>query len=126
MQNRYIVVILSVIVVLAGVYYLGIKDTSYDLRVSGIESYEECVQAGYPIMESYPEQCATPDGRTFTRELPDYPESPEAPALPPSQTGNNGTGSGEPVFCTMDAFQCPDGSWVGRTGPNCEFVCAGQ
>lgn len=29
----------------------------------------------------------------------------------------------EPVFCTMDAFQCPDGSWVGRTGPKCEFVC---
>lgn len=29
----------------------------------------------------------------------------------------------EPVFCTMDAFECPDGSWVGRTGPNCEFVC---
>lgn len=29
----------------------------------------------------------------------------------------------EAVFCTMDAFQCPDGSYVGRTGPNCEFVC---
>lgn len=31
----------------------------------------------------------------------------------------------EPVFCTQDAMQCPDGSWVGRTGPNCEFVCPG-
>ncbi len=27
------------------------------------------------------------------------------------------------VVCTMDAKQCPDGSYVGRTGPNCEFVC---
>ncbi len=27
------------------------------------------------------------------------------------------------VVCTQDAMQCPDGSWVGRTGPNCEFVC---
>lgn len=26
-------------------------------------------------------------------------------------------------MCTMDAMQCPDGSYVGRTGPNCEFVC---
>ena len=26
------------------------------------------------------------------------------------------------VFCTMDAKQCPDGSYVGRTGPNCEFA----
>lgn len=30
------------------------------------------------------------------------------------------------VMCTMDAKQCSDGSWVGRTGPNCEFVCPGE
>ncbi len=29
----------------------------------------------------------------------------------------------EQVFCTADAMQCPDGSYVGRSGPNCEFVC---
>lgn len=29
------------------------------------------------------------------------------------------------TMCTMDARQCPDGSWVGRSGPNCEFVCGG-
>jgi len=27
------------------------------------------------------------------------------------------------VACTMDAMMCPDGSYVGRSGPNCEFVC---
>lgn len=27
----------------------------------------------------------------------------------------------EPVACTMDAKMCPDGSYVGRTGPKCEF-----
>lgn len=31
--------------------------------------------------------------------------------------------NGGPVACTADAMQCPDGSYVGRTGPNCEFVC---
>lgn len=31
----------------------------------------------------------------------------------------------ETVFCTADAMQCPDGTFVGRTGPNCEFVCPG-
>ncbi len=31
-----------------------------------INSFQECVDAGYPVMESYPRQCATPDGRTFT------------------------------------------------------------
>lgn len=28
----------------------------------------------------------------------------------------------QPVACTMEAKQCPDGSYVGRTGPNCEFT----
>ncbi len=32
------------------------------------------------------------------------------------------TTSTEPVFCTMDAKICPDGSAVGRRGPNCEFA----
>jgi len=27
----------------------------------------------------------------------------------------------EPILCTEDAMQCPDGSYVGRTGPKCEF-----
>lgn len=26
------------------------------------------------------------------------------------------------VACTMEAKLCPDGSYVGRTGPNCEFA----
>lgn len=29
----------------------------------------------------------------------------------------------EVVVCTQDAMLCPDGSSVGRSGPNCEFVC---
>ena len=28
----------------------------------------------------------------------------------------------EPVACTEEAMLCPDGSAVGRTGPNCEFA----
>jgi len=27
------------------------------------------------------------------------------------------------IVCAMDAKMCPDGSYVGRTGPKCEFVC---
>lgn len=27
------------------------------------------------------------------------------------------------VACAQDARECPDGSWVGRTGPECKFVC---
>ena len=28
----------------------------------------------------------------------------------------------ETVFCTMDAMMCPNGSYVGRIPPNCEFA----
>lgn len=28
--------------------------------------------------------------------------------------------------CTKDAFTCSDGTLIGRTGPNCEFVCPGK
>lgn len=28
----------------------------------------------------------------------------------------------EPIACTMEAKMCPDGSYVGRTGPLCEFA----
>ncbi len=35
-------------------------------------------------------------------------------------------GGEEPVACTMDAKLCPDGSYVGRVGPDCEFaLCPG-
>ncbi len=39
--------------------------------VSGpvVENFDECVAMGYPVMESYPRQCRTPDGRTFTEEV---------------------------------------------------------
>ncbi len=35
----------------------------------GIDSFEDCVAAGYPVAESYPEQCFTPDGRSFRRVI---------------------------------------------------------
>ncbi len=34
-------------------------------------SFEDCLRAGYPILESHPRQCKTPDGRTYAEELPE-------------------------------------------------------
>jgi len=34
-----------------------------------VNSFEECVSAGYPVLESYPRQCKTPDGKTFTEDI---------------------------------------------------------
>lgn len=65
-----------------------------------INDFESCQAAGYPILESYPARCVRPDGKSFTQEI-----------------GSDG------VVCTMEAILCPDGTYVGRTGPKCEFVC---
>lgn len=35
--------------------------------IASISTFDECSQAGYPVMESYPAQCRTPDGRSFTQ-----------------------------------------------------------
>ena len=40
----------------------------------------------------------------------------------PAVVPENGSVSKLPVFCTQDAKQCPDGSYVSRQGPNCEFA----
>lgn len=38
------------------------------------------------------------------------------------RTSNPDGDNGANVVCTMDAKLCPDGSYVGRVGPNCEFA----
>jgi hypothetical protein len=93
-----------------GAGYLFGYDHGYEKAIAPttISSFADCVAAGYPIRESYPEQCAMPDGTVFTRAIAETP-------------------TGEEVFCTQDAMECPDGSYVGRTGPNCEFApCPGN
>lgn len=42
----------------------------------------------------------------------------------PSKPAPSNPSDGGAVICTMDAKQCSDGTYVGRTGPNCEFVCS--
>ena len=34
-----------------------------------INSFEDCAKAGYSILESYPAQCKTPDGRIFSQDI---------------------------------------------------------
>lgn len=49
--------------------------------------------------------------------------SDDLPAVSPIPTTNPAEG----IVCTMDAKVCPDGSYVGRVGPNCEFApCPGE
>ncbi len=43
---------------------------------------------------------------------------PKKPTVNPIVPGRND----DSTFCTADAKECPDGSYVGRQGPNCEFA----
>jgi len=58
------IIAISIIIISFGVAYWLFGP------VSKISNFEDCVNAGYPIMESYPRQCKTPDGRTFTEIIP--------------------------------------------------------
>lgn len=58
----FVFLILALIVV---VYFYG----SEKRAVLEIQNFEECAQNGFPVAESYPRQCRTPDGRMFTEEI---------------------------------------------------------
>lgn len=99
-------------------YFFGYDHGFSRIKTENISSFEECKAAGYPIMESYPEQCATPDGKHFVRQLLPTERQDNLPPPP---------GTSLPVVCPMDAKICPDGSAVGREGPGCEFrACEGE
>lgn len=85
---------------------------------STISNFDDCVTAGNPVMESYPRQCVTEDGLHFVEEIKSQPTSSVSPTKNPSSEPN----PDNQVVCTQDVKLCPDGSYVGRSGPNCEFA----
>lgn len=106
-MNEKKLMAISIVLILLTIIILTLAQTIYlkgQKTIDSVNSFEDCQKAGYPIAEIYPEQCFLPDGQSFTREVP-----------------------GDGVMCTMDAKECPDGSYVGRTGPNCDFSpCPGE
>lgn len=58
-----------VIVGLAIIYFIPRKQPE-----PVVVDFHTCVDAGYPVLETFPEQCKTPDGRTFANEVEENPE----------------------------------------------------
>lgn len=52
----------GIVIIALGAYALFLGPGSANRN---IDSFEECAAAGYPVAESYPEQCITPSGETF-------------------------------------------------------------
>ena len=44
-------------------------ERGWTLLESSIKNFEDCVAAGNPVMESYPRQCRTSDGKHFVEEI---------------------------------------------------------
>jgi hypothetical protein len=66
-KTKRILFVLFVLLVITGL--LVAMDTLGKAAVKdAIDSFEDCAAAGYPIMESYPEQCAVPGGQSFTKQ----------------------------------------------------------
>lgn len=71
MQNKHrIFICIGFIVLLLLAWLLFPKDTQAP-STPEVLSFADCATAGYPVMESYPRQCRTPDGRTYAEELPE-------------------------------------------------------
>ena len=50
---------------------------SADNSSGNIKNFDDCINAGYPAMESYPRQCAVPGGDTFTEVIAETDEEPD-------------------------------------------------
>ena len=66
MSKKIIASIIGIAVAVAAVAVWLSYFKSSPLKV---QNFDECIKAGYPVMESYPRQCKTPDGKTFTEDI---------------------------------------------------------
>lgn len=73
MEDKIRIAIAIVVVALVGLTFWVLQSSTK----SKVNNFQECVNAGYPVMESHPRQCKTPDGRTFVEDVePNLPEEP--------------------------------------------------
>lgn len=80
--------------------------------ITPIDSFEECVEAGNPVMESYPRQCRTLDGKHFVESVSEQTKCEISGGLwgfwnnmPSSTESCNPPTSDEGMKCT-DSSQC--------------------
>lgn len=65
-MRKNLIYIIGAVVITGSMVWAGFYMKSYQ---TGIQNFDECVAAGYPVMESYPRQCKTYDGKTFSEDI---------------------------------------------------------
>lgn len=97
MNTKITVGIIAGIIVLGGIFFLS-QDTNKIVKDSSKTTIKDNPQK---------------DGSMTKKDEPE--KIPTQSPTPTSKTQEN-------TFCTQDAKICPDGSYVSRTAPNCEFA----
>ena len=69
MKKNILLSFAAIIILGVLIYFFSQSNNKTPPVVSNVSTFEECVTAGYPVQESYPERCTTPDGKTFTRDI---------------------------------------------------------
>jgi len=55
-----------IILIVLVIFYFFVRPAQ---KAENVSNFEECVHAGYAILESYPPQCVTKDGKSFTQDI---------------------------------------------------------
>ncbi len=63
-QTHWAVAIGALILVLVALYFVMTRQAA-----SQVQSYDECIAAGYPSTLSYPATCQTQDGQIFIQQI---------------------------------------------------------
>ena len=92
MRKGFAVLLVLIVIVLAGLltfsfFKFSTLRKSKPSQTPSINSFEDCATAGNPILETYPRQCKTPDGKSFT----EITQPTSSPTITPSATSQSST-----------------------------------
>lgn len=72
-QNKWQLLLLGLLIItillILGIIAYVIIDNNGRANASKITTFDECVAAGFPVMESYPRQCRASSGEVFVEEV---------------------------------------------------------
>ena len=68
MKKIYVLAAIIFVAIGGAIWYFG-QPKQESVAPPAATSFQECVDAGYPVAESYPRQCRTPDGRNFVEDI---------------------------------------------------------
>jgi len=106
-------VIILGIIFLITIFLLVILDNAPNVIDKKISNFEECAEAGYAVMESYPRQCRDSEGNLFVEDISD---------------SNRNYHSRDIEECSRTQILCIDGMnfFSDETGCGCEIVNDGK